>query len=501
MVGIEKSFPGVRALADGRLTVRAGECHALMGENGAGKSTLIKILAGAQPADAGTVRINGHAVVAASPGEAKRLGVAVIYQEFSLVPTLTARENLFLGRERSTLGVTSPAAERRAAAELFRRVGASIPPDALCRSLTVAQQQCVEIARALSVNAKLVVMDEPTAALTGREVEQLFAVIRDLKSQGIGVVYVSHRMDEVFAICDRVTVMRDGRFVAEHPTADVTRRQLIELMVGRPIESEFPKKKAAVGEVLLEAKGLRRGRAVRGVDLQLRRGEVVGLTGLVGAGRTEVARLLFGADRPDAGTITLRGEPIRLRSPRDAIDRGICLLTEDRKGQGLVLGLGVRENFGLPNLPRLSRLSLVRGGRERAAFDRFRRALRIKVSGPDQLARNLSGGNQQKVVLAKWLERDAEVVIIDEPTRGIDVGAKAEIYELINGLAAAGKAVLMISSELPEVLGMSDRVLVMCEGRLRGEIADPAAATQAQVMALATPVDDPVPSPGTPGEG
>ena len=487
MAGIAKSFPGVRALISGQLTVRPGECHALMGENGAGKSTLIKILAGAQPADAGTIQINGQPAAIASPADARRLGIAVIYQEFNLVPTLTARENLFLGRERSRAGFTSVRRERREAAELFRRVGATIPPDAPCRDLTVAQQQCVEIARALSTRARLVVMDEPTAALTGREVEQLFIVIRDLQRQGIGVVYVSHRMDEVFAICDAVTVLRDGRFVAERPTADVTRRQLIEMMVGRPIESEFPKRKAPVGEVLLEARGLRRGRAVRGVDLTLRRGEVVGLTGLVGAGRTEVARLLFGADRPDGGTVALRGRPVRLRSPRDAIRRGICLLTEDRKGQGLVLGQSVRENFGLPNLPRLSRLSFVRRRLERSAFGKYIASLRIKVSGPEQLARTLSGGNQQKVVLAKWLERDAEIVLIDEPTRGIDVGAKAEIYELINGLTAAGKAVLMISSELPEVLGMSDRVLVMCEGKIRGEIADVAAATQAQVMALATP--------------
>lgn len=487
MEGIEKSFPGVRAVRDGRLELRAGECHALMGENGAGKSTLIKILAGAHHADAGRIRLNGEMVTISSPAAARTLGIAVIYQELNLIPTLSARENLFLGRERSRAGFLFSGAERREAAGLFRRIGADIPPDTVCRDLTVAQQQCVEIAKALLEKAQIVVMDEPTAALTGREVENLFTIIRDLKRQGIGVLYVSHRLDEIFAICDRVTVMRDGQYIDSKPIGELDRRKLIELMVGRPLEAEFPARKATIGEVCLDVKGLCRGKVVRDVSFQLRRGEVVGLTGLIGAGRTEVARMIFGADRPDSGDIVLKGKQLHLSSPHGAIDQGICLLTEDRKSQGLVLGLSVRENFGLPNLPMFSHLSFVNRRSEGKAFARYVKAIRIKVPHQEQLAKNLSGGNQQKVVLAKWLQHNADVILIDEPTRGIDVGAKAEIYGLINELAAEGKAVLMISSELPEVLGMSDRILVMSEGRLTGEFRDVASATQQRIMALATP--------------
>lgn len=485
MIGIEKSFPGVRAIKHGRLELLPDEVHALLGENGAGKSTLIKILAGAHQPDAGEIKVNGERVEIRSPLDAQRLGIAVVYQEFNLVPALTARENIFLGREKTRGGFTSPATERREAEALFRRINIQIDPDTPCRDLTVAQQQCVEIAKALSQNARIIVLDEPSAVLTDREVEKLFAIIRDLQSHGIGVIYISHRLDEIFALADRATVMRDGEYIDTQPVAQLSRERIIELMVGRKLDQEFPKQRATIGAERLVVRNLQRGDKVKNVSFHVSAGEVVALTGLVGAGRTETVRLIFGADAADSGSVELDGKLLHLRGPRDAIRAGIGLLTEDRKAQGLVLGLSVRENFGLPNLPSLTRRGFVQARREREAFAGYVETLRIKISGHDQLAKNLSGGNQQKVVLAKWLERHCEVIIFDEPTRGIDVGAKYEIYLLMNQLAAQGKAILMISSELPEVLGMADRILVMHEGRISGEIADVAAATQQDILKLA----------------
>jgi ribose transport system ATP-binding protein len=486
MQGIEKSFPGVRAVRRGELNLRSGEVHALLGENGAGKSTFIKVLAGAQRADAGTIRLHGEELRVRTPHDAARAGIAVIYQEFNLVPALSARENIFLGRESTRAGFIRQRDEQKVTRQLLRQLDSDIDPETPCRSLSVAQQQLVEIAKALAQDARILVMDEPTAALSSREVEKLLAIVRDLRGQGLGIIYVSHRLDEVFAVCDRATVMRDGEHIATEPVAGLTRERLIELMVGRKLEAEFPRRVPNPGAERLVVRGLTRGKTVQDVSFTLRRGEVLGLTGLVGAGRTELARLLFGADRPDGGQITLDGRELRLRSPRDAIRAGICLLTEDRKHHGLVLGLPARENFGLPNLAGFSGAGFVREGHERRAFAGFIESMRIKIPHQDQLARNLSGGNQQKVVLAKWLQTNSEIVLIDEPTRGIDVGAKFEIYELINALVARGKAVLMISSELPEVLGMCDRILVMREGRLAGEINDVAHATQQQILRLAT---------------
>jgi len=485
MKGIDKSFPGVHALDRVDLTLGAGEVLALLGENGAGKSTLIKILAGAYLPDAGRIRIAGRPAAIANPLDARRAGVAVIYQEFNLVDAMSVRENLFLGQERTTAGLLRHRDERARAQALFERIGVRVDSDALCRDLSVAQQQAVEIAKALSLDARIVVMDEPSATLTPREVRRLFAIVSDLRDQGIGIIYISHRIDEIFQIADRVMVLRDGRNVAESPIADVSREKLIEHMVGRKLDSEFPARNVPVGAERLVVRGLTGGPKVRDVSFSVRAGEVVCLTGLVGAGRTETARLIFGADRPERGSVTLDGNPLVIRGPRDAIRSGICLLTEDRKGQGLVLGLTVRENFGLPNLPELSRLMLIRHAREREALRGYIDALRIRPADGERRTGDLSGGNQQKVVLAKWLQRNCEVVLFDEPTRGIDVGAKYEIYLLINELAAAGKAVVMISSELPEALGMSDRVLVMHDGRITGEIRDPAGATQEQIMDLA----------------
>lgn len=493
MCGVNKSFPGVHALKNVDLKVEAGDVLALLGENGAGKSTLIKVLGGAHRPDSGTIEIDGRAVEIATPQDSQSAGIGIIYQEFNLVPAMTVRENIFLGQEPGRVSFIPAGKERTRARELFDRIGVKLDPDALVRDLTVAQQQIVEIAKALSLDSRLIVMDEPSAALSPREVEGLFRIVEELKSQGIGIVYVSHRLDEIFTICHRVTVLRDGAYVASKPIGELTRETLIELMVGRKLENEFPKRTAAK-PIETDGNELRSGLAVnqlvggpkvKDVSFNVRRGEIVALTGLVGAGRTETARLIFGADKREAGTITLDGKKLRIKSPRDAIATGICLLTEDRKGQGLILNQSVLENFGLPNLSRFTRGGLIQQRRERDAFHRYVEQLQIKVSGPDQRAGNLSGGNQQKVVLAKWLERDAEVIIFDEPTRGIDVGAKFEIYLLMHRLVQQGKAILMISSELPEVLGMADRIVVLHEGRVTGEINDVGSATQESIMDLA----------------
>ncbi len=486
MRGISKMFPGVRALDDVDLTLYPGEVLALLGENGAGKSTLIKILGGAHAPDAGEISIDGKQLRIDSPQAAQQAGIGIIYQEFNLVPALTARENIFLGQHRNVLSWLHATRERQEAMQLFERIGIKVDPEMACRDLTVAQQQIVEIAKALSLNARIVVMDEPTAALTPREVEGLARVIQELKAQEIGIIYISHRLDEVEQLADRMTVLRDGRLVGTRPMDEVSRDQMIEMMVGRSLDNEFPARESTPAEECLAVRGLTRSPAVKDVSFSVRKGEILGIAGLVGAGRTELVRMIFGADQKDRGEIWLNGKQVNINSPRQAIQQGICLLTEDRKSQGLVLGLTVQENFGLPNLGDFSRAGIINTRQEGQAFDGFVEILKIKTTGASQRSETLSGGNQQKVVLAKWLQQDAQLVIFDEPTRGIDVGAKYEIYLLMNKLAAEGKAILMISSELPEVLGMSDRLLVMHEGTVAGVINEPGAVSQEDVMRLAT---------------
>ena len=484
MVGVEKRFPGVHALRGVDLELRRGEVLALLGENGAGKSTLIKVLGGAHLPDTGKILVDGKDPCIFSPQDAQRAGIAVIYQEFNLVPSLSAAENIFLGQERTTAGFLRQRDELRRALQLFTRIGVNVNPDTRCRDLSVAQQQVVEIAKALLLDARIIVMDEPSATLTPQEVQKLFSIIDELKAQGIGVVYISHRMEEIFRIADHVLVLRDGMRVDCRPIGHATRDGVIESMVGRKLENEFPPRKTTVYEKRLVVKNLQRGSSVRDVSFHVGRGEILGVTGLVGAGRTEMARLVFGADEREAGTIQLDGKDLLIRNPKEAIRSGICLLAEDRKAQGLVLGRSAIENFALPNLGAVSRWGFLSRRRENTLWSRFVDSLRIKAY-PGQLARNLSGGNQQKVVLAKWLQRNCEVLFFDEPTRGIDVGAKYEIYVLIRELAAQGKSIIMISSELPEILGMSDRIVVMHEGRITGEIGDVEQATQEQVMQLA----------------
>ncbi|MDC1005714.1 sugar ABC transporter ATP-binding protein [Opitutales bacterium] len=483
--GIEKRFPGVHALQSVDFELRSGECVALLGENGAGKSTLIKVMGGAHQADSGLVSVQGVLQSWEKPTDSLDAGVAIIYQEFNLVPGLTAAENVFLGIEPSDFGWVRKSEEKEKVREVFNRIGAEINPGALCDSLTVAEKQLVEIAKALVRDAQILVMDEPSAALTKKEVEQLYLLIDELKLRGIGVVYVSHRLEEIERVADRAIVMRDGARVGELGREELDRAKIIEMMVGRKLENEFPKEVRTPGAVRLRAKNLNRGQKVRNVSLEVRAGEILALTGLVGAGRTETVRLLFGADRADTGEVELDGRTLQLGSPSDAIEAGICLLTEDRKDQGLVLAQSIKENFGLPNLKKFSRKGWVNRSLEGQSFGEYIKKLQIKVSGQSQLASQLSGGNQQKVVLAKWLERNAEILIFDEPTRGIDVGAKFEIYQWMNQLAKAGKGIIMISSELPEVLGVSDRILVMKEGQLMGELVNGPEVTQEVLMSLA----------------
>jgi ribose transport system ATP-binding protein len=481
--GLRKRFPGVVALDGVDFDLRAGEVHVLLGENGAGKSTLIKMLSGAYHPDEGTILADGREVTIRSAEDAQRLGIATIYQEFNLVPQLTVAENLVLGRPPRRFGLVDKKRMYAQAGELLDRVGVDTDPGRPVSDLGIAGMQMVEIAKALGLNARVLIMDEPTAVLTATEVERLFTIVRQLRDEGVAVVFITHHLEEIAAIGDRVTVLRDGRSVAQVP-ADTTPAELVRLMVGRSIDQQYPRERSTTGPALLEVRGLGRAGEFEDVSFEVHAGEVVGLAGLVGAGRTEVARAVFGADRYDSGEVLVEGRPLPRGDVPAALEAGLGLVPEDRKGQGLVLGASIQENLGLVTLRRASRGGLVDRSSQRRAAAGVADSLNVRMNGLGQEVRTLSGGNQQKIVIGKWLLADAKVLILDEPTRGIDVGAKVEIYQLINSLTASGHAVLMISSDLPEVLGMSDRVLVMARGRLAGEL-DAAEATQDSVMALA----------------
>nr|WP_189176887.1 sugar ABC transporter ATP-binding protein [Streptomyces lasiicapitis] len=487
--GIRKAFPGVVALDGVDFDLRGGEVHVLLGENGAGKSTLIKMFSGANQPDAGRILVGGEEVRIHGAQDAERLGIATIYQEFNLVPDLTVAENIFLGRQPRRFGLIDRKKMEADAAELLTRVGVDVSPRARCRELGIARLQMVEIAKALSLHARVLVMDEPTAVLTSEEVEKLFTIVRGLRADGVGVVFITHHLEEIAALGDRVSVLRDGSSVGQVP-ASTPEDELVRLMVGRSIEQQYPRERTEKGQQadgdapLLRVRGLTRGGVFHDVGFEVHAGEVVGVAGLVGAGRTEVARAVFGADPYDAGTVEVAGRALPRHDVYAAMTAGVGLVPEDRKGQGLVLDASVEENLGLVTLRAATRAGLVDRGAQRAAAERIAGQLGVRMAGLHQHVRTLSGGNQQKVVIGKWLLAKAKVLILDEPTRGIDVGAKVEIYQLINELTAAGHAVLMISSDLPEVLGMSDRVLVMAQGRLAGELAADE-ATQDAVMALA----------------
>jgi inositol transport system ATP-binding protein len=496
MTGISKSFPGVKALQSVALDVHPGECLALMGENGAGKSTLMKILSGVYTPDEGSISIAGERVTLTNPHQAQRLGISIIYQEFNLFPNMTVEENVFVGREPSSNGFVQWTNLRQATTELLHQLGVDLDPSASVRDLSVAQQQMVEIAKALSYNARIVIMDEPTSALTETEVAALFTIIRGLKARGMGVIFISHRIDEVLQICDRIAVIRDGQNAGELTTAEATPEKIVRMMVGRPLADLFQKDGTATpGAPVLEVRGLGRTGTKRdasaivleNVNLTVRAGEIVGLAGLVGSGRTELVRAIFGADSFSTGQVLIDGAPVTIKNPQDAIRKGIGLVPEDRKQQALVLQLAVRENISLAKLGDLSTIGFIRRPEERSLSQRFIETLQIRTPSMEQKVINLSGGNQQKVVLAKWLALSPRVLLVDEPTRGVDVGAKAEVHHLLNQLALRGVAILMISSELPEIIGMSDRVLVMRQGTIAGEL-DRAELTQERLMALATGV-------------
>ncbi|GGE11854.1 ribose import ATP-binding protein RbsA 3 [Aureimonas endophytica] len=480
---ITKSFGGVHALRGVDFAVRAGEVHSLLGENGAGKSTLMRVLGGEMQPTTGTIQIGGETVEFRDPRAARARGIAVIHQELALAPDLSVAENIFLGE---LPGVISwPALKKRARA-LLQRLGFDIDPGRTVGSLAVAHQQVVEIAKALAREVRIIVFDEPTAVLSAQDAERLHRIIADLRGHGVGIVYISHRLDEVFRISDRMTVLKDGQLVGTVEARDVTIDTVIRMMVGRPLAALFPERGArALGETLLEVKDLRAGSRVRGVSFAVRAGEVVGLGGLVGSGRTEVARLIFGADALERGEIRVRGKPMRFSSPRDAVKAGIGLVPEDRKHEGVVLDNPIKVNATMARLSAVTgALGILRRRRESRLVEDLGRSLRLKASSVDAPVSSLSGGNQQKVVLAKWFHAGGDVIILDEPTRGVDVGAKTEIYALVNGLAAEGKAVLVISSEHQELFGLCDRVLVMGEGELRGELP-PERFDEANLLSLA----------------
>ena len=486
MKGINKSFGSNQVLKDAGFLLRDGEVHALMGENGAGKSTLMKILTGVYTRDEGTVIVDGEEVTYKSPQEAEKAGIVFIYQEINALFDLTVEENMFMGKEiTKKFGVCDKKAMREKAKEVMDKVGVSIPVDAVMSDLSVGQQQMIEICKALMVDAKVIIMDEPTAALTESETEGLFKVINQLREKGVSIVYISHRMEEIFALCDRITILRDGQYIDTKEIKDLTMDDVVQMMIGREIGERFPKRDSKIGDVVLKVEGLTSGKLFHDVEFEVRAGEVLGVAGLMGAGRTEIMQAIFGNLKKDSGKIYIDGEEVTIKNPRQAIKAGIGFVTEDRKTEGLLLEKSIAENIEIANLGKVSKGGVLKKDMQDEIVKKGIDEFRVKCFGPWHECNNLSGGNQQKVVLAKWVYTDPKILILDEPTRGVDIGAKKEIYDVINDMAAKGVAVIMVSSELPEVLGMSDRIMVIREGEVRG-IIDGADADQAKVMTLAT---------------
>jgi ribose transport system ATP-binding protein len=487
MKNIHKTFPGVKALDNVQLNVRAGEVHILLGENGAGKSTLMKILAGVYQADKGTIYIEGKQVDIKSPKDAQKHGIGIIFQEFNLIPHLSVAENIFFGRvPRFLSSIVNRKKLFEDTTRILNELQLDISPKTLVKDLGVAEQQMVEIAKALSINSKILIMDEPTAALTEQEIDKLFERIHDLKKKGVGIIYISHRLEEFARIADRVTIMRDGRYVTTVDFDKSSIDELIGLMVGRSLEDKFPKDTTIKkGREILRVENLSTKDKLKKVSFSLHAGEILGISGLMGSGRTELARAIFGADPISEGQIYIDGEKVKINSPREAIERGISYLSEDRKKNGVALNLSIRENITMANLKVISSGGVINQKHEINTVEEFIKNLNIKTPSMEQKVKFLSGGNQQKVIIAKWLHTKAKIFIFDEPTRGIDVGAKIEVYQLINKLAREGNAVIIISSEMPEILGLSDRILVMNDGKCTA-ILDRKEATQEKVMYYAT---------------
>jgi len=484
--GISKTFPGVKALDNVSFDLNPGEVHVLVGENGAGKSTLMKVISGIYQRDTGDYKVKGCPVGKLTPKKAQENGIAIIHQELNMCSHLSVAENIYLGREKSKLGYIFQEELNRKSTYYLKRIGLDIDPNTMIGNLSVAKQQMVEIAKALSTNAEILIMDEPTSSLTSREISDLFKIIKDLRAEGKGIIYISHRLEEFYEIADRVTVMRDGQYITSKHFADTSIEEIISLMVGREIKDKYPRAPMNRGGKIMEVKNLCSGDLVRNINFDLYEGEIIGFAGLIGAGRTEMVRTLFGVDKKDDGEIIIRGKQVNIHSPKSAIQAGIACAPEDRKKEGLCVKLSIRENVSLANLDLISnKLGIINMKKEHELTQNAINRLKVKVSSQMQDAKDLSGGNQQKIVVGKWLARNARVVIFDEPTRGIDVAAKVEIYNLMNELKQNGIGVIFVSSEMPEVLGMSDRVIVMCDGRITKDM--PAnEATQDIVLKYAT---------------
>lgn len=487
MKNISKSFHGVPVLKNVQFSVLPGEAHALMGENGAGKSTLMKILTGVYKKDAGTIFINGEATDFKNPKQAEKAGIAYIHQELNIWPDLTVAENLFLGRELQygKTGILKIKEMNRLAEERLAQLGLTIKATTLAGNLSVGQQQLIEIAKALMTNAEVIIMDEPTSALTAREIDTLLQVIQKLKRRGVSFIYISHRMEEIFDLCDRITILRDGQYIATKPIKETSLDEVVRFMVGRTLGERYPQLTHQAKDIFLEVKQLTKRGVFENISFQVRRGEIIGVAGLMGAGRTEIMKAIFGFAPADKGEIFIQGKRVRIKNPNDAIRNGIGFVTEDRKSEGLILHFSIRENIALPNLKRFSSCGWISEQTEKTFVEELVQKLHVKMTDISQPVKSLSGGNQQKVVLAKWLGMEPKLLILDEPTRGVDIGAKKEIYFLIQQLAERGVAIIMVSSELPELLGMSDRIMVIHEGRIGG-ILDREEATQEKIMNLAT---------------